>query len=200
MPPGHLDYYTRHGINPVRYDTSDLGRHLERRASLYRTLGLHAARASAALGCWKSPRHRAEQPARRPPPPGEPHARGAEPGRAARHRGRLRRARRGSPIRPEVVPCRFEEYETDRPVRHRGVRELAGRLGARAAAVAETRHASSPMAGCSSSPPCHPSGCSRTCCGGPEQPAGTDPDEPFAARTDAAEPGLRPAPPHASRR
>jgi SAM-dependent methyltransferase len=37
---GHLDYYTRHGINPVRYDTSDLGLHFERRASLYRTLGV----------------------------------------------------------------------------------------------------------------------------------------------------------------
>ncbi len=37
---GHLDYYTQHGINPVRYDTSDLSLHLERRASLYRTLGI----------------------------------------------------------------------------------------------------------------------------------------------------------------
>ena len=37
---GHLAYYTRHGINPVRYDTSNLRLHLERRASLYRTLGV----------------------------------------------------------------------------------------------------------------------------------------------------------------
>jgi SAM-dependent methyltransferase len=37
---GHLDYYTRHGINPVRYDTSDIRLHFERRASLYRTLGV----------------------------------------------------------------------------------------------------------------------------------------------------------------
>src|SRR6476469_6237131 len=37
---GHLDYYTRHGINPVRYDVSDLQLHLDRRGSLYRTLGV----------------------------------------------------------------------------------------------------------------------------------------------------------------
>ena len=37
---GHLDYYTRYGINPVRYDMSDLRLHLDRRGSLYRTLGL----------------------------------------------------------------------------------------------------------------------------------------------------------------
>jgi SAM-dependent methyltransferase len=37
---GHLDYYRRHGINPVRYEMADLARHLDRRASLYRTLGV----------------------------------------------------------------------------------------------------------------------------------------------------------------
>jgi 2-polyprenyl-3-methyl-5-hydroxy-6-metoxy-1,4-benzoquinol methylase len=37
---GHLEYYTRHGINPVRYDLSDLQLHLDRRGSLYRTLGV----------------------------------------------------------------------------------------------------------------------------------------------------------------
>jgi SAM-dependent methyltransferase len=39
-PSGHLEYYKRHGINPVRYDTADLQRHLERRGALYRTLGV----------------------------------------------------------------------------------------------------------------------------------------------------------------
>jgi ubiquinone/menaquinone biosynthesis C-methylase UbiE len=39
-PSGHLDYYTRHGINPVRYDTANLQRHLERRGALYRMLGV----------------------------------------------------------------------------------------------------------------------------------------------------------------
>jgi SAM-dependent methyltransferase len=38
--PGHLDYYLRHGLNPVRYEMADRQRHLDRRASLYRTLGL----------------------------------------------------------------------------------------------------------------------------------------------------------------
>ena len=39
---GHLDYYLRHGLNPVRYEMTDLRRHLDRRASLYRMLGLPA--------------------------------------------------------------------------------------------------------------------------------------------------------------
>jgi 2-polyprenyl-3-methyl-5-hydroxy-6-metoxy-1,4-benzoquinol methylase len=36
----HLDYYLEHGLNPVRYEMADLQRHLDRRASLYRILGL----------------------------------------------------------------------------------------------------------------------------------------------------------------
>jgi SAM-dependent methyltransferase len=39
---GHLEYYLRHGLNPVRYEMADLRRHLDRRGSLYRTLGLPA--------------------------------------------------------------------------------------------------------------------------------------------------------------
>jgi SAM-dependent methyltransferase len=39
---GHLAYYLRHGLNPVRYEMADLRRHLDRRESLYRTLGLPA--------------------------------------------------------------------------------------------------------------------------------------------------------------
>jgi 2-polyprenyl-3-methyl-5-hydroxy-6-metoxy-1,4-benzoquinol methylase len=38
----HLDFYLEHQISPVRQDISDLGRHLERRESLYRNLGLPA--------------------------------------------------------------------------------------------------------------------------------------------------------------
>lgn len=37
---GHLDYYKKFGISPVRYDLSDLDAHFDRRASLYRHLGL----------------------------------------------------------------------------------------------------------------------------------------------------------------
>ena len=39
---GHLSYYLRHGLNPVCYEMADLERHLQRRASLYRALGLSA--------------------------------------------------------------------------------------------------------------------------------------------------------------
>lgn len=37
---GHLRFYKEHGISPVRYRVEDLRSHLERRDSLYRSLGL----------------------------------------------------------------------------------------------------------------------------------------------------------------
>jgi 2-polyprenyl-3-methyl-5-hydroxy-6-metoxy-1,4-benzoquinol methylase len=37
---GHLEYYKKFAISPVRYDLSDLGAHFDRRSSLYRQLGL----------------------------------------------------------------------------------------------------------------------------------------------------------------
>lgn len=37
---GHLEYYKKFGISPVRYDLSDLAAHFDRRSSLYRQLGL----------------------------------------------------------------------------------------------------------------------------------------------------------------
>jgi hypothetical protein len=37
---GHLDYYKRYGISPVRYLAADAAEHLERRDSLYRLIGL----------------------------------------------------------------------------------------------------------------------------------------------------------------
>lgn len=36
----HLEYYTEHGIAPVRYDLSSIDAHLERRESLYNMLGM----------------------------------------------------------------------------------------------------------------------------------------------------------------
>jgi 2-polyprenyl-3-methyl-5-hydroxy-6-metoxy-1,4-benzoquinol methylase len=38
---GHLDYYVQHALNPVRYDMSSRTWHFQRRASLYRSLGIH---------------------------------------------------------------------------------------------------------------------------------------------------------------
>ncbi len=38
---GHLDYYTQHGLNPVRYEMTNRAWHFQRRASLYRSLGIH---------------------------------------------------------------------------------------------------------------------------------------------------------------
>ncbi len=39
----HLAYYVEHGVSPVRQDISDLDRHLQRRESLYRSVGLPAS-------------------------------------------------------------------------------------------------------------------------------------------------------------
>lgn len=36
----HLEFYKKNKISPVRQDISDLSRHLDRRGSLYRYLGL----------------------------------------------------------------------------------------------------------------------------------------------------------------
>jgi 2-polyprenyl-3-methyl-5-hydroxy-6-metoxy-1,4-benzoquinol methylase len=36
----HLEYYLQYGLNPVHYEMTDPRRHMERRASLYRILGL----------------------------------------------------------------------------------------------------------------------------------------------------------------
>lgn len=40
MTASHLAFYTAHRISPVRQDISDLSRHFERRAALYRHLGI----------------------------------------------------------------------------------------------------------------------------------------------------------------
>lgn len=38
---GHLEYYLQHGLNPVCYDMANPAWHFQRRASLYRSLGVH---------------------------------------------------------------------------------------------------------------------------------------------------------------
>jgi len=45
---GHLAYYLKHGLSPTNYDTRDLLAHLQRRESLYRSLGLPPAAFSGA--------------------------------------------------------------------------------------------------------------------------------------------------------
>lgn len=40
MPKTHLEFYDAHGISPVHYVVGDTQQHFERRASLYRSLGL----------------------------------------------------------------------------------------------------------------------------------------------------------------
>lgn len=40
MPTSHLDFYKKHNISPVHYVATSMQEHFERRASLYRSLGL----------------------------------------------------------------------------------------------------------------------------------------------------------------
>lgn len=40
LPKTHLNYYTSHGISPVHYAATNMEEHFQRRASLYRRLGL----------------------------------------------------------------------------------------------------------------------------------------------------------------
>jgi SAM-dependent methyltransferase len=111
---GHLDYYTRYGINPVRYDTTDLWRHLERRASLYRTLGitplavrgarvLEVAPGTGQNSLYLARLHPTSLTLVEPNPVAgrDIEAVYAEPGAA--------------PIVPRVVACRFEEFENAEP-------------------------------------------------------------------------------------
>src|SRR5215217_8145515 len=106
---GHLDYYTRHGINPVRYDTSDLRRHLERRASLYRTLGITplAIRGARVLevapGTGQNSLYLAKQ--------APASLTLVEPNPIARRDIAAVYAGAGAVAEPRVVPCRFEEFE-----------------------------------------------------------------------------------------
>lgn len=108
---GHLDYYKQHGINPVRYDTSDLQRHFERRASLYRSLGvlplaIRGARVlEVAPGTGQNSLYLAKQ---------QPLSLTlVEPNPVARRDIAAVYADAGE--QPELVPCRFEEYEPEEP-------------------------------------------------------------------------------------
>jgi 2-polyprenyl-3-methyl-5-hydroxy-6-metoxy-1,4-benzoquinol methylase len=106
----HLDYYRRHGINPVRYEMADLRRHLDRRESLYRTLGITpltlrgATVLEVAPGTGQNSLHVARlEPATLTL---------VEPNSAAVRDICALYATPGlSPTRPELVESRLEEYE-----------------------------------------------------------------------------------------
>ncbi|MCE9563656.1 MAG: class I SAM-dependent methyltransferase [Planctomycetes bacterium] len=115
MPPltGHLEYYKQHGINPVRYDTSNLGLHLERRASLYRTLGITplAIRGSRVLevapGTGQNSLYLANQ---RPAS-----LTLVEPNPAGQRDIAAVYANAECAVVPEIIACQFEEFEPTQP-------------------------------------------------------------------------------------
>jgi SAM-dependent methyltransferase len=111
---GHLDYYTRHGINPVRYDTSNLRLHLERRASLYRTLGItpRAVRNARVLEVAPGTGQNSLYLARQNPAS----LTLVEPNPVAvRDIAAVYAAPGAAPLMPRVAETRFEEYEPAEP-------------------------------------------------------------------------------------
>lgn len=110
MTVGHLEYYTRHGLNPVRYDTTDLTRHLQRRASLYRTLGIPplairgAQVLEVAAGSGQNSLYLARQ--------GPAELTLVEPNPVARADiAAVYADPAASPVRPRVVAKRLEEFD-----------------------------------------------------------------------------------------
>ena len=109
----HLDYYRRHGINPVRYEMGDLGRHLDRRESLYRTLGVTplTVRGARVLEVAPGTGQNSLYLARLDPASltlVEPNPAGVRDVSALYATPGL------SPVRPELVESRLEEYEPGR--------------------------------------------------------------------------------------
>ncbi|MFO0823450.1 MAG: class I SAM-dependent methyltransferase [Gemmataceae bacterium] len=110
---GHLEYYKQHGINPVRYDTADPELHLERRGSLYRMLGITplAIRNSRVLevaaGTGQNSLYIAKQ---RPAS-----LTLVEPNPTAQRDIATVYSSAPDATHPEVVTCRFEEYEPAQP-------------------------------------------------------------------------------------
>jgi 2-polyprenyl-3-methyl-5-hydroxy-6-metoxy-1,4-benzoquinol methylase len=108
----HLDYYRRHGINPVRYEMGDLRRHLDRRDSLYRTLGVTplAVRGARVLEVAPGTGQNSLHVARLGPASltlVEPNPAGVRDVSALYATPGL------SPVRPELVESRLEEFEPD---------------------------------------------------------------------------------------
>jgi SAM-dependent methyltransferase len=111
--PGHLDYYRRHGINPVRYEMADLRRHLDRRESLYRSLGVTplAVRGASVLEVAPGTGQNSLAVARL----GPASLTLVEPNPVAvRDIAALYATPGLSPVRPEVVETRLEEFEPGR--------------------------------------------------------------------------------------
>jgi SAM-dependent methyltransferase len=111
---GHLDYYLRHGLNPVRYEMTDLRRHLDRRASLYRLLGLpprlfsNARVLEVAPGSGQNSLYVA---ALRPR-----ELVLVEPNPTAQEDiNRLYAVQDVAPLRPRLVPSTFQDFEDDQP-------------------------------------------------------------------------------------
>jgi 2-polyprenyl-3-methyl-5-hydroxy-6-metoxy-1,4-benzoquinol methylase len=111
---GHLEYYTRHGINPVRYDLSDVQLHLDRRGSLYRTLGVTplAVRGARVLEVAPGTGQNSLFLARLAPSS----LTLVEPNPVAiRDIAAVYAVAAAAPVPPLVIESRFEEYEPDEP-------------------------------------------------------------------------------------
>lgn len=111
---GHLEYYTRHGINPVRYDLSNLQLHLDRRGSLYRTIGVTplAVRGARVLEVAPGTGQNSLYLARLSPRS----LTLVEPNPVAiRDIATVYAVAAAAPVPPLVIESRFEDYEPDEP-------------------------------------------------------------------------------------
>ena len=111
---GHLDYYTRYGINPVRYDVSDLRLHLDRRGVVVPHARVDAARDSRRARCSRSHPAPARTASISPASPREPHL--VEPNPVAvRDIATVYAVAGAAPMPPTRARLRFEDYEPDEP-------------------------------------------------------------------------------------
>ena len=159
----HLNYYLEHRINLVWYDTSNLQLHLDRRASLYRTLGVTPL-AVRGGEFWRSRRVQDRMHCTSLGSLPEFDARRAKPDRDSRHRHA--HATPGVvPAPPLVIEARFEEYEPDGSSMLSSARTGLGVRITSGDYLRSSVEWSRKEDSCSSQPS-RPSGCCRTCSSG----------------------------------
>ena len=180
---GHLEllHAPRDQPGPVRRVRSQL--HLDRRGSLYRTLGVTplAVRGARVLEVAPGTGQNSLYP--RSPRPAQSHTRRAQPGCHSRHRRRLMPAAGAAAGAPLVIESRFEDYEPDERFDVVVCENWLGSSDHERRLLAEAgQHGRGWRRACSSRP-FRQWECCRTCFAVPCRGNSPHADEPFAERT-----------------